>query len=120
MHLKYTNINHAFREIVQGIHTGDIPTIKSPSRNGDVLQIPEPLMVTYQRPWERVLFNAARDCNPFFHLVEAMWMLAGRNDVETVAHYASNMSNYSDDGETLHERTDIGGETILDTIRLIG
>jgi hypothetical protein len=42
-----------------------------------------------------------RDCNPFFHLMESMWMLAGRNDVAFVARYASRMQTFSDDGKTL-------------------
>jgi hypothetical protein len=34
--------------------------------------------------------------------MEAMWMLAGRNDVDFVAQYTPRMRNYSDDGKTLH------------------
>ena len=49
-----------------------------------------------------VLFNSARDCNPWFHLYESLWMLAGRNDVASIAYYAKNMANYSDDGKTLN------------------
>lgn len=102
MHFKFRNVNDAFRTLVSGIHSGEIPTRRSPSRNGDVLRVVEPVLIEYAKPRERVLFNRARDVNPFFHLYEALWMLAGRNDVESVAYYASNMRNYSDDGKTLH------------------
>jgi hypothetical protein len=34
--------------------------------------------------------------------MEGLWMLAGRNDVEFVARYASRMRTFSDDGTTLH------------------
>lgn len=72
------------------------------SRNGPVLQFPSPVATVYEYPQERVLFWAERDANPFFHLYESLWMLAGRNDVEGPARYAKNMRNYSDDGKTLH------------------
>jgi thymidylate synthase len=48
------------------------------------------------------MFWPERDANPFFHLYEALWMLAGRNDVAGPARYSSNMNNFSDDGKTLH------------------
>lgn len=57
---------------------------------------------TYAHPRERVLFSAARDANPFFHFVEALWIIAGRNDVETLKYYNANMANYSDDGRIFH------------------
>jgi hypothetical protein len=47
-----------------------------------------------------VLFHPERDANPFFHLYESLWMLAGRNDVAGPLKYAKQMAAYSDDGET--------------------
>lgn len=102
MHLKTRNVNTAFTTMVAGIHYGEIPTYVTASRYGEVAQIEEPVTLTYQRPLERVLFNAARDANPFFHLYEALWMLAGRNDVAPLTYYCSRMKEFSDDGETLN------------------
>lgn len=68
------------------------------SRNGPTLEIMEPAVVTYQFPDERVLFCPARDANPFFHLFESLWMLAGRADVAFLDQYNKGMSQYSDDG----------------------
>ena len=102
MHFVYRNVNTAFYGLIEGIQHSIIPTIRTDSRNGPVLQIPEPVIITYEKPKERVLLNKARDANPFFHLYESMWMLAGRNDVAPLAYYASNMKNYSDDGRTLN------------------
>lgn len=87
---------------MEGIHTGSIPTKRSPSRNGPVLMVEEPVIITYERPRERVLFNAARDASPFLHLYESLWMLAGRENVAPLAYYAKNFLNYSDDGVTLN------------------
>lgn len=72
--------------------------IERASRNGPVLQAPEPVTTVYNRPWERVIFWPERDANPFFHLYEALWMLDGRNQVEPLVRYAKNMANYADDG----------------------
>lgn len=101
MHLKFRNVNTAFRGIVQGIYTGEIPTEKSISRNGPVLVIPEPVIISYSHPRERVLFNRTRDVNPFSLMYESLWMLAGRNDVAPLAYYTKQFQQYSDDGETL-------------------
>ena len=51
-----------------------------PSRNGRVWVAPVPVTTVYAKPNERVLLSASRDANPFFHLAESLWMLAGRND----------------------------------------
>jgi thymidylate synthase len=75
--------------------------IEETTRNGLALVSPEPVMTIYERPWERVLFDAERNCNPFFHLAEAVWMLAGRNDVKFLSNYNKQMAAYSDDSHTL-------------------
>lgn len=68
------------------------------SRAGGTLEYPEPVCTVYERPLERVLFDPVRDANPFFHLMEALWMLAGRNDVAWLARFNQRMATYSDDG----------------------
>jgi thymidylate synthase len=93
--LEARNVEHAF-------HSGmfllrDHGHLR-PSRNGDVLVMDGPVTTTYHRPRERVLLNAARDANPFFHLMESLWMMAGRNDVAYVARLVPNMASFSDDG----------------------
>lgn len=72
------------------------------SRNGPVRKFPTPVTTVYERPAERVVFWPERDANPYFHLVESVWMLAGRNDVETLATFVGQIRNYSDDGVTFH------------------
>jgi thymidylate synthase len=58
----------------------DTVGMREQSRNGDVLVAPYPVVSVYERPTERVLFSPERDCNPFFHLMEGIWMMAGRAD----------------------------------------
>jgi hypothetical protein len=71
VHLTCRNVNEAFRVLVESIHEGWIPTEVEASRYGEVIRVPEPVIVTYTSPLERVLFNAARDANPFFSLYES-------------------------------------------------
>jgi hypothetical protein len=68
------------------------------SRNGPTLELLEPMGVTYLQSDERVLFSPERDANPFFHLFESLWMLAGRQDVAFLDEYNKGMAQYSDDG----------------------
>lgn len=75
--------------------------VKRASRNGDVLQFPEPVTTVYDYPEERVLFWPQRDANPFLHFAESLWMLAGRNDLAFMEFFSSNFRNFSDDGATL-------------------
>jgi thymidylate synthase len=72
--------------------------VERPSRNGDVLQLPGPVLLQYTNPWERVVFWPERDANPFFHLYESLWMLAGKNDVASLTQYVARMASFSDDG----------------------
>lgn len=93
------NVNHALPEGLWWLATAGKRTV---SRNGPVVVSPCPVVTTYTYPRERVLFNAQRDANPYFHLMEALWMMAGRNDVAFPAHFIKRMREFSDDGQTLH------------------
>lgn len=101
--LSCNNVNDAFRTVVSSIDNGSIETIRTTSRVGDVLQVSYPFLLTYRNPLQRVLFNNIRDSNPFFHLFESLWMLAGRNNVAPLAYYSSNVAKVaSDDGKTFN------------------
>jgi len=73
------------------------------SRAGPVLVAPGPVATVYTRPRECVLFNAVRDANPFFSLIEAMWLLAGRDDAKFLDNYISDFSaRFAELDGTLH------------------
>ncbi len=99
MEITVRNVNHALSEGMWWLKNAGFT---EQSRNGPVLVSPEPVLTTYLRPVERVLFLPRRDANPYFHLFEALWMLAGRDDVKWPAYFNSKFSQYSDDGKTLH------------------
>ncbi len=97
--LDVRNVNEALPKMLQHLEKkGE----RNSSRAGEVIVAPTPVTTVYRKPMERVLFSPIRDANPFFHLIEALWMLAGRRDVATLAHYVRRMSDFSDDGITLH------------------
>lgn len=75
------------------------------SRNGEVVVLPVPLTTVTYQPTERVLFSPARDANPFFHLYECLWMLAGRDDAASLNHYIKDFgARFADDGgKTIHD-----------------
>lgn len=76
--------------------------IEESSRNGFVLVAPEPVITEYRNPMNRVVFSPLRNANPFFHLMEALWMLDGRNDLAWPMFFNKRFAEYSDDGEIIH------------------
>lgn len=72
------------------------------TRNGVALEFPTPVITTYTHSRERVLFYPQRDANPYFHLMESFWMLAGRNDVSWISDFNGRINTYSDDGIHFH------------------
>lgn len=96
---EYSGVVDAFNELPNKIKElgweGD-------SRNGKVWSMPHPITVKFNNPRDRILYSPSRDANPTFHLVEALWMLAGRNDTASLTKYVKRMQDYSDDGETFH------------------
>lgn len=76
--------------------------VKLDSRNGPVLEYPEPVSIKYTAPRERVLFDKNRRINPFLHFFEPLWILAGRDDVAFLSNIVSRFKEYSDNGVTFH------------------
>ena len=98
--IRATNVNDAYE---QGIHLfcgADVtPT---DSRAGTVMELDGPVITEYATPMQRVLWDAHRDANPFFHLFESLWMLAGRNDVSYLHDFNKKIKDFSDDSKTFH------------------
>lgn len=91
------NVNDAWAKAKRLLNADGI---ERASRNGPVREYPTPVTTWYTHPTERVLFDTRRNCNPFFHLFEALWMLAGRNDVAWIERFNKRMRQFSDDGHT--------------------
>lgn len=69
------------------------------SPRGKAVKEIRPVILEFTNPLNRVTFVKGRKVNPFFQMAEALWILAGRADVEWLTHYNRNMAQFSDDGE---------------------
>lgn len=72
------------------------------SRNGRVLRIPGPVELELINPWQRVLLDEDRNANPFFHVMETVWMLAGEDHVGFLAKFNSTYVNYAEADGSVH------------------
>lgn len=100
--IRGNNINGVFGEGVEYFKKLVAEQERVDTRAGQCVRHNGPLITQYDKPLERVLFDTVRDCNPFFHLMESLWMLAGREDVKFLTKFNKNMGNFTDDGETYH------------------
>ena len=91
------NVNELFQIATMSFRSPMM--LRQDSRNGEVLSFPTPVTSVYKYPDERVLFSPERNCNPFFHFIEGLWMIEGRDDLGTLTMFAKKMADFSDDGE---------------------
>lgn len=101
MEYVFKDVNEAFPVMWHRLWSDDL-TIEEQSRNGPVRRSIFPVTTIFTQPRNRVLLHKERDANPFFHLFESIWMLAGRNDVAWLCKFNKRMIDYSDDGLTLN------------------
>lgn len=94
MEIKAVNVNKMLPEIFWRMRN---EADSMDSRNGPVYYMNEPTILSYEQPMERVLFSPVRDANPIFHLMESIWILAGRRDVEFPDRFNKSLKQYSDD-----------------------
>jgi thymidylate synthase len=98
--IKAVNVNDAFTQGMRALKDYGVPQA---SRVGDVIVMPWPVTTCYEKPTQRVLFSPVRDANPFFHLMEALWMLAGRNDGRWLDNFVADFSTrFGEDGGIIH------------------
>jgi len=83
------NINDLYP---QALHFVNRDGVLEQSRAGEVKVVPFPVMTVTERPMERVLFDPVRDANPFFHLFECLWMLAGDSDATWLDRFVGDFS----------------------------
>jgi len=71
--------------------------IKRDSRAGFTVEFESPVIVKNSRYY--ISSSPVRDANPFFHLAESLWMLAGRQDLDFLLIFNSTFGQFSDDGK---------------------
>jgi len=74
---------------------------KIQSRNGICCEVLD-FSTTLINPRKRCVGVLGRNMNVFFLIAEAIWIAAGRKDVEWLDIFNSNMKQYSDDGKVFH------------------
>lgn len=99
LNIKVRNVNEALPIAIKHLLKDGV---EISSRGMNTIEYPEPVCTTYLNPRERVLFSPERDANPFFHFMEALWIIAGRRDVEWLSKFNSRIHEYSDDGKVFH------------------
>lgn len=99
--MKVLNVRNVEHALLSGLALLAFEGVVEESRVGRVLVAPTPVTTRYSHPTERVLFSPVRDANPFFHLMESLWMLAGRNDIAFISQFAAQVGAYTDDGTTM-------------------
>lgn len=73
------------------------------TRAGPARVFPAPVVTVLAQPTARVLLEPTRDANPFFHLFESLWMLAGRNDARWLDRFVKDFSSrFAEEDGTLH------------------
>lgn len=68
------------------------------TRNGPAMVMPAPSFFTLRDPTRRVLDDKVRNANPFFHMMEFIWMMSGSNQVEWLLQFNKRMGTYADQG----------------------
>ncbi len=123
MELIARNVNEAFGEIFWKLNGLKLKPERT--RNGPALVFPDIVTTIYKKPAERVLFHAGRDANPIFHLMESIWMLAGRDDVKFLTQFNRRMVDFSDDAVRFNAaygyrwRNHFGHDQLQDVIRML-
>tara|TARA_R100001163_G_scaffold32344_1_gene25180 strand:- start:21181 stop:22161 length:981 start_codon:yes stop_codon:yes gene_type:complete len=103
---------------------------KESSRNGDVITLQEPLTITVKNPLHRVLLDPIRQANPYFHVMEFIWMMSGSNRADWIQHFNSRFVEYADQNNSKNEllihgaygyrwRKHFGLDQILNVIELL-
>lgn len=93
------NVNDALRQGISLLQYHGKPVV---SRGMETIEMPGPVSTVYRQPTQRVLFDPVRDANPFFHLMESLWIIGGSNRVELPKMFMDSIDRFSDDGKTFH------------------
>jgi hypothetical protein len=93
--------NTAAQLYEEGLYQFRVSGRKEASRNGPVMVLPDIALFTLNSPRHRVLDDAVRNANPFFHMMEFIWMMAGRDDVAWLMQFNKRMESFSDEGRLM-------------------
>lgn len=91
-------VNDLYKDTLSGIIESGVPVVSRELATREV----RPVMIILLNPRERFLTSPGRRIHPYFQVLEAVWILGGRGDVEFISYYLENMVKYSDGGKNYH------------------
>lgn len=94
----YPDFEHAYLDVLR--HVSDQYEYQNAPR-GNAARERIGLGFQIADPRQRLPCLSSRRVNPVFHYAEALWYLAGRNDLDMIGYYAPRMRHSSRDGETI-------------------
>ena len=92
------NINDLYTDVLYKLRGAPIEE----TRNGVVKTVQSPVCYTMNSPLERVLFCPQRKANPYFHIMEAVWMFAGEDDISFLLPFNSRMAEFAEPDGKVH------------------
>ena len=90
----FTDASHALPRLLSLLQSGDEHT----SRAGVVKELTH-IGITLREPWKRELLVPHRKPNIAAQIFETMWVLSGRDDMESLLRYLPRAIDFSDDGK---------------------
>lgn len=72
------------------------------TRNGKALSIEHPIIFGLSNPLKRVVFSPARKANPYFHVMETVWMFSGTKKVGWLYEFNKNIASYAENDDTIN------------------
>ena len=90
--------NDMYKDSLEGI----IKKGKDVSHRGMETKEIRPVMLIFEKPQQRFLTCPGRKINPFFQIMESIWILGGRGDVKWISKYLKNIEKYSDGEDVFH------------------
>lgn len=96
--MKFENFQEAYLHNMKNVYlTPEFINEPRGNKSKEVLN----LSFVIENPIERVCYLPSRKTNIVFNFAEALWYLSGKNDLDFIEYYASNMRKYSMDGKCL-------------------
>lgn len=72
------------------------------TRNGVGLKVRGPVILELTDPTKRVLFDPVRRANPYFHVMEFIWMMAGDNSTHWLSQFNTRFKTYAESNGLHH------------------
>ena len=91
-------VNDWYKDVLDGI----IERGEDVSPRGLPTKEIRPVMVIIKNPRERFLTCPGRLIHPYFQVMESIWILGGRGDLDFIEYYLGNMSKYADGKKEFH------------------